>query len=230
MKIEIYCDESRPDLFTSQRKDAAFLSIGGIWIPAASRDRIKSAIKSIREKHNIHGEIKWTKVSAKALPFYCDLVDYFFSDDDIRFRTILVDSTKTDLIRYHSGDAELGFFKFYYQLLHHWILESNEYSIFLDMKTYRNPQRITTLRNFLRNSNILASVSNIQSLPSTEVILIQLADLFTGAVNAKFNVSMSSQTKLAIIDRIEHHLKKNITPTCKSESKFNVFQINLEQF
>jgi len=228
VNFEIYCDECRPELFTSSVKSPPFLSIGGIWIPASERDNIKDIVKRLRKKHNVWGEFKWSKISAKSLPFYFSLIDYFFSNENMRFRTILIDSRKVDLFLFHDEDAELGFYKFYYQLIHNWIYDFNEYEIYTDIKTNRLPDRLAVLKNVLINSNLSSKIRSIQALPSKEVILIQLADLLTGAVNAKFNQSVTSQSKLAIIERIEYRLKKEIIPTSKSEEKFNVFKIRLQ--
>jgi hypothetical protein len=36
-------------------------------------------------------EVKWTKISSAKLDFYLNLVDYFFDDDDLHFRCVLID-------------------------------------------------------------------------------------------------------------------------------------------
>lgn len=72
-------------------------------------------------------------------------------------------------------------------------------------------------------------METIQSLPSKEVVLLQMVDLLTGAVNTKFNDSIKkNRAKLELIKYIEKKLKHHIVPTSKSEEKFNVFKINLQ--
>ena len=39
MKFEVYCDESRPDLLSSQKPAAQYMVIGGLWLPADQRDK-----------------------------------------------------------------------------------------------------------------------------------------------------------------------------------------------
>ncbi|MBN2412623.1 DUF3800 domain-containing protein [candidate division KSB1 bacterium] len=227
MKFEIYCDECRPELFTSQRK-SGFLSIGGLWLPAEERQNINNTIKSIKAKHNVWGEIKWNKVSSSKLNFYKAIVEFFFKNPNLRFRTILVDSSRVDLLQFHENDAELGFYKFYYQLIHHWILDFNKYFIFVDKKTNRLPDRLTILKKVLNKSNLSSQIISIQSLPSNEVNLIQIVDLLTGAVNASFNQSHTSRAKIDLIHFIEKFIKHKISPTTKGEEKFNIFKINLQ--
>ena len=228
MKFEIYCDECRPELFTSRVKSPPYLSIGGIWIPAEARENIKQHIKSLKKGFDVWGEVKWNKVASGKLDFYKSLISYFFENENMRFRTILMDSSHINLMQFHNNDAELGFYKFYYQLIHHWILDFNDYTVFVDLKTNRLPDRLVVLQRVLNYANLSSKIVNIQSLPSREVTLIQLTDLLTGAINAKFNHSTSSKAKLELIQFIEFLLKKEIAATPKSDEKFNIFKINLQ--
>lgn len=96
------------------------------------------------------------------------------------FRCIAVDRTQLNLAL-HDNDGELGFYKFYYQLLHHWILDFNAYRIFCDVKSNRDPKRLPVLARCLARANLTSSMDGIQSLPFHEVVLIQLCDLLLGA-------------------------------------------------
>jgi hypothetical protein len=55
-------------------------------------------------------------------------------------------ANQLDAIRFHHGDNELMFYKFYYQLLHNWILDFNTYRVFTDLRTNRVKQRLERLR------------------------------------------------------------------------------------
>ena len=129
MKFEVYCDEANPDVLTSASPRARYLMIGSLWLPVELRDEIKSRVGALRQRHQAWGEIKWSKVSPNRRDFYVELIDLFVSyGDNLRFRCIAVDRTQLNLAL-HDNDGELGFYKFYYQLLHHWILDFNEYRI-----------------------------------------------------------------------------------------------------
>jgi len=131
-------------------------------------------------------------------------------------------------VQFSGGDPELNFYKFYYQLIHHWILDFNEYNIFLDYKVNRERYRIQTLKKVLINSNLSSGIKNVQSLPSKESLGIQLTDLFIGSINGKFNRQIRSDAKLQVIYSIESYVNRPIAPTPKSEEKFNIFNINLQ--
>ena len=224
MRFEVYCDESRHDLLSSEREPKeGLVLIGGLWIRAEIRKQLKETVRSLRRAHTTWGEIKWNSVSASRLDFYRGVVDLFF-DSDARFRCIAIDSGKVDLVKYHQADHELGFYKFYYQLLHHWILDCNRYRIFLDTKTNRVKGRLHKLREVLANANRLSEINDVQALPSREVDLIQVTDVLLGAVGYAFNAHHGSRAKRAVVGEIEHLIGHPIRPTPKGEEKFNVFR------
>jgi len=228
MNFEVYCDEAHPDVFTSTKPRAQFLMIGSLWLPASLRNEIKQKVLLLREQHNTWGEIKWSKVSPNRKDFYIGLVDLFYNyADDLRFRCIAVDREQVNL-KLHNNDGELGFYKFYYQLLHHWILDFNEYRIFCDAKTNRDLKRLPVLKRCLTRANLTSKISDIQSLHSREVVLIQLCDLLLGAASSRLNGTLQEgAAKTSVVERLEEKLGKQLAPTHKAEEKFNIFQIRL---
>ncbi len=230
MKFDVYCDEVRPDLFSSKAPPCTYLLIGSLWAHQEDRDRLKTAIHALRDKHKVGGEFKWQKLSPSRLGFYCDLVSLFFAEGDrLRFRCISVDRAKVDLIEYHENDQELGFYKFYYQLLHHWIHDFNDYSVFCDYKCNRDMRRLQVLQRCLARSNLSANTSSIQAIRSEESVLIQMVDVLVGAASAKLNLSLRPDSaKSKLVDFIESKLGRPIAATSKSAAKFNVFTIDLK--
>lgn len=232
MQFEVYCDEAFPDLFTSAKPKARYLMIGGIWLPANLREEVKTEIKILRNQHNTWGEIKWTKVSPSRLDFYLDLVNIFYSyGNKMRFRCIAVNRAEVDP-DLHDGDPELGFYKFYYQLLHHWIQGLNKYSIFCDMKSNRDNQRLRVLKRVLNNAHQLAEIQYVQALPSKQVLFIQLADLLLGVASSRLNETLKTGTaKEKVVLALEECLGLDhpLAPTWKHERKFNIFKINLRR-
>lgn len=227
MDFEVYCDESGLEALTRQEAHR-FTAIGGIWMPAKFREQFKHDLSGIKLNHGVHGELKWNKVSPRFVDLYKEVVTYFFQTPELRFRVILVESKLVDNITFNDKDAELGFYKFYYQLLHHWIFDFNSYNIFLDFKVNRNKGRLKELRQVLDNANLSSSVEQVQALPSNESLGIQLADVLTGIASAKFNSEITSRAKQDLIVYTEELMGKQIKPSPKWEEKFNVFRINLQ--
>lgn len=229
MKFEVYCDEANPDVLTSENARAQYLMIGSLWLPGELRDEIKSRVSALRQRHRAWGEIKWSKVSPNRSAFYVELIDLFISyGDSLRFRCIAVNRNQVNLAL-HDNDAELGFYKFYYQLLHHWILDFNSYRVFCDIKSNRDPKRLPILARCLSRANLTSNLESIQSLPSQEVVLIQLCDLLLGAASSRVNGTLREGTaKGAVVQRLELALGRPLAPTHKTEEKFNIFKIQLQ--
>lgn len=227
--IEIYCDESRPDLLFSQSKGKyRYTIIGGIWLPSGMRQEVKMKIQKLKRIHKFNREIKWNDVAPSTQPFFEKLIDLFFlQGNELGFRCISVDSYKFDSKRFHGSDSELGFYKFYYQLIKNSISSRSNYRIFLDYKINRLPSRVKVLEKILQNVCPEVKSITLQALPSVDVVLIQLADVLIGATGYKLHNLTSSNAKLAIVKLIEKHLGRQIQPTGPREKKFNVFQIRL---
>jgi len=225
LRFEIYCDESQQDLLarSAEREVGQRVVLGGIWIEADSRVLLKNAIGELRLKHGLRGEFKWTRVSPSRLAFYVELVDLFFSSDAARFRAVVLPANELDAVQFHEGDAELMFYKFYYLLLHKWILDANTYRVFLDTKTNRVGGRLKELHEVLATANRFSVIQQVQALPSKEVDLLQLADVLTGAVSYRLHGRDSSSSKVDVAERIEHHIGHRIGCTGCAEAKLNVF-------
>ncbi len=229
MKIEIYCDEAHPDLFSSKNPQAQYMIIGSLWLRAEDRSDYKNAIHKLRDQYKIGGEFKWRKVSSSRIAFYKALIECFFElGENLRFRCIAVDHAQVDLVKFHKNDQELGFYKFYYQLLHHWIHDFNEYSVFCDYKSNRKSDRLHVLKRCMKNANLSANILNVQAIRSKESVLVQLADVLVGIASESLNKRATpGSAKRQVVQYLESLLARKIAPTALSEKKFNIFRINL---
>ncbi len=228
---EIYCDESCPDFFTSSNRKGRFLLIGGVKILKDKREEIKNSLNGLKESSNINGEFKWQKVSTNKLDFYKAIVDIFFEfNNALRFKCIVVDADTVDFEKYHNDDKELGFYKFYFYMLKHWLKPDVSYRIFTDLKTNRIKHRLLHLHKCLAYANIDSTIESVQALPSKEVVLLQLSDFLLGMVSSKFNHSLqNSSAKNTILTYFEEKLGHEIMATSKDSKKYNIFKIDLER-
>lgn len=230
MEVEIYCDESRPELLVRQPLESTFMVIGALKIAAAAREKIKQEIKILANSHDCHGEVKWGRISRAKQDFYKDLIQVFISEDLMKFRCIVVDASKVNMRLYHDDDPELAFYKFYYQVFNHQLLPSNTYKFFFDEKTTHDTTRLRELRRIL---GIVSGeiISGIYPLKSNQSVLIQMTDLLTGCVQARFNTINKglplSQPKREVLFHLEEQLGHQIQSTAQNENKFNIFQIRL---
>lgn len=235
MDYDIYCDESRQDLLTAPASITdtnRFCCIGGLMLPTKSRADLKLQIKKLRYKHCVYGELKWGTVSNNKLQFYTDLLDLFFETDSLNFRAVVIDARKVNNDLFNDGSSELGYYKFYYQLLVHWLSRDSGYRVFTDQKTNGNKHRLQDLKSIL-TSGVHSSVQvyDIQAINSKDAFILQMENIIMGAVGYKynFNGSGTSTAKNVIVNHIESKLGHAITATSRSMQKFNIFEIQLRE-
>jgi len=224
----IYCDES-----SIENIQNPYMVIGALFMRRELRDDIKTKIKALKAKHDYRGEIKWTKTTQRLLPLYKEVVDLFleYGADDLEFHCIKVERVKVKYELYHNDDREEGFYKFYYQLLKNKFRQGHTYFIFLDYKPTKQKNRVYTLEYYLKYqiSKFLDTViRSVTAQPSDKNIMIQLADLFTGAVNFENNqTDPQSVNKKELVAYLASKLGKNNLKYCSypSDRKFNIFCI-----
>lgn len=219
----IYCDESCHLLRDKANRNAMVL--GAIVCPFEKKLEIFDRIKEIKQRHNFASkfEVKWNKVSISKVDFYKDLIDYFFDNEDLKFRAIVVDLNTFDN---NKGDYDTFYYKMYYYLLRCMvnIKDDNKYNIFLDIKDTRSAYKERKLQECLCSNkyDFKKEFISIQSVKSHHVQLIQLADLLSGAISYKNRSKKENAGKLALIKRIEERANLDLTKTNYS-SKLNLF-------
>lgn len=228
-QINIYLDESRID-----NPDSDFMVIGGLFVARDKVRGIQKRIKEIKEKNQFLGEIKWVNADRQKIAFYHELTRYLteLPSMDLAFHCIVVKKQEVNYERYHKGDKELAFFKFIYELLKQRIKNNARYYIFLDFKPTKIKERVENLAEFLRKhiyfSNHNTDIKHCQAYSSKENILIQIADLFSGAVGYHYNASPEGTAKdevARIIANSAGH-ERLFFSSPRSEEKFNIFKIN----
>lgn len=223
--FNIYCDESSIE----EDKKLPYMVIGALIIPRNKKPEFIKKYKQILTKHKFN-EIKWSKLSQISLPVVKNLVDLFFKTYYASYHCIVVDKTRLNLALFHEDDKELAFYKFYYILLKNKLYSNSKYYIYLDKKPVKVKNRVGVLKGFLtafvKSSRDNCVIKHLQEYPSTENKLIQLADLFTGAVASKYNhkIKGKNEAKKDLIKYIEKARRKRLDrPSAYSENKFNVF-------
>lgn len=220
--VNYYCDESSH----LQNDQMQYMIIGYISVPYNRIKKIKEEIKKLREKHENSLEIKWTKLNSWNYPFYSELVDLFFERTYINFRAIIVD--KRRYIADKSGnDYDRFYYLMYYQLIFHKLDVNNKYNIYLDIKDDLSSYRIEELKNILNIK--MGTIQKIQHLRSHEVDLMQICDLFIGAISYKLNFPDNNNiSKRRLIGKMEQLSKCDLgSQTNKHERKFNLFRIRI---
>lgn len=225
LEYNIYCDES----CHLENDQSLVMVLGGVWCPTIKKDEIFERIKEIKAKHGFKPdfEIKWNKVSIGKLSFYKEVVDFFFDDDHLHFRALVVpDKGILDHAKFNQTHDHF-YYKMYFDLLKVIMEPSSSYNIYIDIKDTRSQVKIDELQNVLRNNHYDYSkqiVKKIQQVWSHEVAILQLADLLIGAIGYANRGLTTNKGKLELIEKIKKRSGYTLRhSTLYKENKLNLF-------
>ena len=223
--LNLYCDES----CHLENDGEMVMLIGGISCPDYARGIVYNEIKEIKKNHGIspRSEIKWRKVSNSKINFYEELINYFFDNEYLNFRVVIIDKEKLNHKKYGQTHDEF-YYKQYYYLVRKFLFE-DDVNVFIDIKDTNSILKVNKLKSILeKNTQTNKHIKNIQQIRSHENSIMQLADLLIGAIAYKNREIRSStaRTRLCnlISDRAKHDLKSN---TRYNAIKFNIFKMEL---
>jgi len=221
----IYCDES----CHLEHDQQPVMVLGAVWCPLEKAREISVHIRDTKTRHGLSPkfEIKWTKVSPAKQAFYLDLLNYFFDDDDLHFRALIVlDKSKLQHELY-GQTHDTWYYKMYFDMLKVIFDPQARYRIYVDIKDTRSAARIDRLHDVLCN-NIYdfqqQIIERVQTVRSHEVEILQLTDLLIGAVSYANRDLHTNAAKLAVAERMRERSGYSLTKTTLlRESKVNLF-------
>ena len=223
--INIYCDES----CHLENDGQKIMALGAVWCPTTKKDEIFSRLREIKLKHKLLNdfELKWHKVSKTKFNYYEDVLDYFFDDDHIHFRVLVVPDKSILNHSEHNQTHDDFYYKMYFDLLKVIFNPENSYNIYVDIKDTKSEEKIEKLKEVLRNSHYDFShniIRKLQQVRSHEVQLVQLADFLTGAISYLHRELKTNKSKLALIEKIRKRTGYTLLhSTLYKEDKFNIF-------
>lgn len=223
-EINFYCDES----CHLENDDIRSMVLGAVFCPSSKRKEIFSRIKDIKIQNGLRPnvEIKWNKVCSSKVDFYKQVIDYFFDDDDLRFRALVVPDKsilKHDNFNQTHDDF---YYKMYFDMLKVVLNTECSNNIYIDIKDTRSQEKVNRLCDILRSTHYDYKnqiIKKIQQVRSDEVEIMQLTDILIGALSYLHRGLKTSPAKLELIKRIQdrsgYSLMKN---TFFTERKTNL--------
>lgn len=221
----VYCDES----CHLENDNQHIMVLGAIWCQFEKAREASVSLRGLKVAHGLSPafEVKWAKVSPSKQPFYLELVDYFFSNEALNFRALVVpDKSKLQHALY-GQDHDTWYYKMYFDMLKVILEPEARYRIYLDIKDTRSAAKIAKLHDVLCN-NVYdferQIIERVQTVRSHEVELLQLADLFIGAVSYANRGLSENSAKVSLVERIRKRSGYTLTRTnLLRESKLNIF-------
>jgi len=224
--FNVYCDES---CHLENDKQKAMV-LGAVWCSIAKCREIAVRIREIKEKHGFspNFEVKWVKVSPGGKPLYLDLLDYFFDDDDLHFRALIVPDKSLLKHELYGHDHDTWYYKMYFDMLKIILEPSSRYRIYLDVKDTKGGRKVKKLHEVLSNNIYDFSrtiVERVQLVHSHHVEQLQLADLLIGAVSYANRGLSGNSAKMLLVERMRRRSSYDLTrTTLVREMKVNLFR------
>lgn len=224
IEYNVYCDESCHLENDGQKS----MVLGAIWCPKDKRWEIAERIREIKEKHGLGRgfELKWTKVGPSKVDFYQDIVDYFFDDDDLHFRGLVVPNKGVLNHEAYRQEHDDWYYKMYFTMLKTIFDPESRYSVYIDIKDTLGHDKVEKLRDVLCTNAYDFSrkmIADIKRVRSHEVEQLQIADLLIGALSYIHRGLSGNSAKEALIARMKQRSGYKLTlNTMLRESKFNL--------
>ena len=222
----VYCDES----CHLEHDGIRVMVLGAVWCPAKKTREFAVRIRDLKTRHDLprNFEIKWTKVSPAKIRFYLDVVDYFFAEEDLHFRGVLIpDKGALDHAAFGQNHDD-WYYKMCFRMLETIIDPRRAHAVYLDIKDTRSEQKRARLEQILKNSRYDHAgkiIRRVQQIRSHESELMQLTDLLIGAIGHHNRAPGTSKAKTDLVRRIQQRSGKRLdASTWLRESKFNLFR------
>ena len=228
MVYNVYCDET----CHLEHDDSNVMVLGAVWCPQSKLIEINERIRQIKKRNSVSEvmEMKWTKISPAKIDLYKDLVNYFFDDDDLHFRGVIIpDKKKLNHERYHQTH-DTWYYKMYFDMLKVIFSPSDIYEVYIDIKDTNSDRKARELKDICCHSMYDFSqkvIRRLQPIRSDEVQIMQMVDVIIGAIGYENRIFPEgfarSSAKQEIIDLIKERsgytLKKT---TLLREEKINL--------
>lgn len=206
----IYCDES------GQSHGLPYYTIGALTLPRVLVPALDSKLQELRAAFEISerfGELKWKKVKDDQGLRYVNLMTHIFHfilcHPDIRLLFIVVH--KGSYVKWkRTADREGAFYHTYNQLISYASRHiSGTYEVVMDRRcdSYKRwPEAMECIANRMlnkRGSN--GSIGSVKMVNSKEHPIVQLIDLFTGAINTAHVLERDSAFQMQAAKKVAMH-------------------------
>ena len=222
----IYCDES----CHLENDGHGVMVLGAVWCPSYKTREITERLREIKACHGMSplAEMKWNKVSPAGEQLYMDTLDYFFDDDDLHFRGLVVPDKLKLRDAIYAPDHDDRYYRLYFDMLKVILDPRARHRIYLDIKDTHGAAKVARLQQILTRTPGYdfppQVIENVQIVRSHEVETLQLTDLLIGALSYAARGLTGSKTKQTLVARLKKRSGYDLArSTLLRENKVNLF-------
>lgn len=224
MEYNVYCDES----CHLKSNNSKYMLISAVYCPKFKVKKINEYIEHLKENYNLSNkiELKWNKIDKKTEKLYLDIIAYFFNNDDLKFRVIVIDKTKLNHEKYNQTENDF-YHKSYYEMLKYIITPGNSYNIYPDIKdtnSYYYHQIMLDYLRFKMSDTNKKTIKKVQPIRSYEAPILQINDILIGALSYYYRGLSENRIKLTIVNEINKFYQNSFdVSSYYNNTKFNIF-------
>lgn len=228
MLYNVYCDET----CHLEHDGINVMVLGAVWCQQEKLKEINQRIRQIKQRNSVSPkmELKWTKISPAKIDLYQDIVNYYFDDDDLYFRAVIIpDKSKLNHERFNQTHDD-WYYKMYFDMLKVIFNPTDNYEIYIDIKDGNSYRKLQKLKEVCRTSMYDFShqvIKRLQPIRSEEVEIMQLVDILIGAIGYENRIFSDTFEKSTAKQRIIELIKKRSGYTMKKTTLLREEKLNL---
>lgn len=178
---------------------------GGVIVGASQYERVTSRLNALKAELNLHGEVKWEKVTDQYLSKYKELMSVFFEEvveGRVKIRIMFTQNARQARGLTHD-DFEHQYFKLYYQFIKHALglkfidpaVGGTGIRLYFD-KFPETEKKIDQFKGYLlrlqsqsefKIANLTFKAENIAEVRSHDHVLLQCLDVVLGSMAFRLN-------------------------------------------
>lgn len=251
--MRIYADES-----CTKSNQGLYMVIGGIICDKETVKLVRKKINQLKKDKNLppNFEFHFSQMQVNHVEIYKQLIDIFFEfycdKCDVKrgvceqriyrkvsFEALLIEHSKIDHNLYSAGNSELGFFRFYYQLLFYSVkkhyVEGKQFHITIDRINTTDKKIVHNLQSRLFKDLIHITpnpIQNLQKQNSKAELMLQMADVILGLVSFSWNKppgksSSRLDAKRSVVQYAVDKYKMDFSKTTYKTCSFNIWNLQL---
>ncbi|MBI2599496.1 DUF3800 domain-containing protein [Candidatus Daviesbacteria bacterium] len=192
---------------------------------------LDSKIRDIRQRHRFYDEIKWNTLSKAKVNIVKEIVETVFDTPGIYFSCIVINKDNIKFEEDFGSDPYKAYQDFTEALLKQSIDDNEVLTVLADfVTTPKNIKFEVDVKHNLNESLSRLAVGGIHRVDSRGVNIIQIVDLFIGAVVYCYKRSLKlvsgDKNKMKILNLILEKLQRKEFAGGMSTKRFKVFEYN----
>ncbi len=192
---------------------------------------LDSSIRYIRQKYKLYDEIKWNTISKAKMAVLKEIIKTIFETPGIYFSSLIINKDDVNFEIEFNNNPYLAYQKFSEELLKNSISQTEILTVLADyIDTPKSVRYEVMVKHQVNQALDRLAIGGIHRVDSKGVNLIQITDLFLGAVVYNYKIDnklvTGDKNKIKILQYIQSGLKIKSLGQSINVKGFKVFEYN----